>query len=342
MTEMMIDYLACVTLPMAAGFALDALFGDPLSRFHPVVLTGKLISFFDRKLRRGGKRDFYMGILTAAAVFGLSALIPALFLLLLKQTLGIWAVCAASSLHCWQMLAAKDLQEESMKVCAALERDDTEAARQAVSMIVGRDTDQLDRGGMIRAAVETVAENTSDGVTAPLFYMALFGIPGIFFYKGVNTMDSMIGYKNEKYILFGRAAAKMDDILNFIPARLTALLMILAAFLLPELDGRAAAAVFRRDRRKSASPNAGCTESVTAGALHVRLLGPAYYFGRRVEKPYIGNDDREVEAEDIRLSCRLMYLTSVMMLILCLLLQAGACLLLFRYYGTGCWPPAGW
>lgn len=320
MTESFLTtYLIHVTVPMAAGFVLDALFGDPLSGSHPVVLIGKLIDLLDRKLRRGRDRDFFTGILTAAAVSCLSALIPGLLLFLVEKTLGIWAFCAAASLLCWQMIAAKGLRKESMKVFRALVRGDTEEARSAVSMIVGRETDRLDREGIIRAAVETVAENTSDGVTAPLFYMALFGIPGIFFYKAVNTMDSMIGYKNEKYMLFGRAAARTDDALNFIPARLTALLMILAAFMLPELDGRAAAAVFMRDRKKSSSPNSGCTEAAAAGALHIRLLGPAYYFGRKLDKPYIGNPDREVEAEDIRRCCRLMYLTSVLMLILLIL-----------------------
>ena len=314
---------------MAAGFLLDYLFGDPLSAHHPVVLIGKLISVCDRKLRKGESGDFVSGMITAAIVSLTAAAVPCLFLLLIYRFLGVFICSAVSSLLCWQMLAARDLQKESMRVYDALDRDDLQAARQAVSMIVGRDTERLDCQGVIRAAVETVAENTSDGVTAPLFFMSFLGIPGLYFYKAVNTMDSMIGYKNEKYLLFGRAAAKLDDLLNYIPARITAILMIVSAAFLPGMDGREAWAVFMRDHRKSSSPNAACTESAAAGALHIRLLGPAFYFGTLVEKPFIGNDDRQAEPEDIRRTCRLMYLTSFLML---LLLMVSAAVLFFLMY----------
>ena len=189
-------------------------------------------------------------------------------------------------------------------------------------MIVGRDTAVLDRDGIIRAAVETVAENTSDGVTAPLFYMGLGGAVGAFFYKSVNTMDSMIGYKNEKYADIGWFAAKLDDVLNFIPSRLTALLMAAAAPVLG-LDGRGALRIWRRDRRKHASPNSAQTESACAGALHVRLAGDAWYFGKLHKKPYIGDDDRPIEAEDIRRANRLMYAASVMMLVIAAALRGA-------------------
>lgn len=313
MTEWMTLYGFLVWIPMAAGFVLDALFGDPLSGNHPVVWIGRLISLCDRFLRKG-KGDLFTGFLTVIIVCFFSSGIPSLVLYLLYVFAGKIVSCIAASLLCWQMIAARDLVRESMKVFYALEQEDLPGAIRAVSMIVGRDTASLDEKGVIRAAVETVAENTSDGVTAPLFYMALLGIPGIFFYKAVNTMDSMIGYKNEKYLFFGRTAAKLDDVLNFLPARITAVFMTAAAFLLPGNDGAAGFRMFLRDRKKSSSPNAGCTEAVTAGALHIQLLGPAFYFGKRVEKPFIGNPDREPEKEDIRRACVLMYATSVLML----------------------------
>ena len=202
-----------------------------------------------------------------------------------------------------------------MKVCRAAESGDTEAARRAVSMIVGRDTAVLDRDGIVRAAVETVAENTSDGVTAPLFYMGLGGAVGAFFYKSVNTMDSMIGYKDEKYADIGRFSAKTDDVLNYIPSRLTALLMIVAASVC-RLDGINAFRIWKRDRRNHASPNSAQTESACAGALHLRLAGDAWYFGKLHKKPYIGDNDRPVEPRDIRRANRLMYAASVLMLII--------------------------
>jgi adenosylcobinamide-phosphate synthase len=219
-----------------------------------------------------------------------------------------------SILICY-LLAARNLRDESMKICRAVENGDTEGARKAVSMIVGRDTAVLDRDGIIRAAVETVAENTSDGVTAPLFYIAFFGAVGGFFYKAANTMDSMIGYKNEKYAELGRSAARLDDVLNFIPSRLSALLMIAVCWLL-RFDAKNAFRIWRRDRRKHASPNSAQTESACAGALHLRLAGDAWYFGELHKKPYIGDDDRAIEPADIRRSNWLMYGTSVLMLLL--------------------------
>jgi adenosylcobinamide-phosphate synthase len=202
-----------------------------------------------------------------------------------------------------------------MKVCKAAEAGDTEGARKAVSMIVGRDTAVLDRAGILRAAVETVAENTSDGVTAPIFYIALGGAAAGFFYKAANTMDSMIGYRNEKYAALGYYAAKLDDILNYLPSRFTALLMIAVCPLLG-MDARSAYRIWRRDRRKHASPNSAQTESVCAGALHLRLAGDAVYFGELHHKPYIGDAVREIEPADIRRANRLMYAASAGMLLI--------------------------
>ena len=227
---------------------------------------------------------------------------------------------------CWQLVAARQLVRESRRVQTALENGDTQGARRAVSMIVGRDSDVLDRDGICRAAVETVAENASDGVIAPLFWMCLFGAAGGFFYKSVNTMDSMIGYKNEKYLYFGRAAAKADDLLNLLPSRLSALLMILVCPLLG-LDGGGALRIFLRDRRKHESPNSAQTESVCAGALGVRLAGDAVYGGVLHKKEYIGDPKRDIEPRDISRAGRLMYGASVLMLILTELFRFGVILL---------------
>jgi adenosylcobinamide-phosphate synthase len=224
------------------------------------------------------------------------------------------------SLLCWQLLAAKSLKTESMKVYHSLCDDDIESARKNVSMIVGRDTVGLDEGGITRAAVETVAENASDGVVTPLLYIMLGGAALGCLYKAVNTMDSMVGYKSDKYLHFGRAAAKLDDALNYIPSRLCALLMIVAACLL-RLDGKNAYHIWRRDKRKHASPNSAQTESVCAGALGIRLAGPASYFGKVHYKPYIGDDTRPISADDIARANKLMYAASILALIFAFLFR---------------------
>jgi adenosylcobinamide-phosphate synthase len=263
-------------LPMILGFMLDCIVGDPYSIPHPIKLIGRLIGGLEKFVRKHMRALRLGGTLLALTVILLSTLMP-LVLLVVCYRVNVFMGIAAETVLCCYMLAARCLCSESMKVCKAAESGDTEAARKAVSMIVGRDTAVLDRDGIIRAAVETVAENTSDGVTAPLFYMGIGGAVGAFFYKSVNTMDSMIGYKDEKYVDIGRFAAKLDDVLNYIPSRLTALLIAFTAPLF-RLDGRNALRVWKRDRRNHASPNSAQTESACAGALHVRLAGDAWYF----------------------------------------------------------------
>lgn len=304
-------------LPLVIGFMLDALIGDPYKLPHPIRLIGRLISALEKFVRSHFRNLTAGGVFLAVTVLLLSAG-TAFAVLLLCYCINVWLGVAAESVICYYMTAARCLRDESMKVYKA---PDTESARKAVSMIVGRDTAVLDRDGIVRAAVETVAENTSDGVTAPIMYMALFGAVGGVFYKAANTMDSMIGYRNEKYEKIGKFAAKLDDVLNFLPSRLTALTMILAAYLL-RLDGRNARKIWRRDRRKHASPNSAQTESVCAGALDIRLAGDAYYFGELHKKPYIGDDIRPIENEDIRRANRLMYVTSVITLIVSAALRA--------------------
>ncbi len=313
----MIEIWLCYCIfPMIAGFVLDLILGDPQKITHPVVFMGKLISVLEKKLLTGRKKQaskrgqFAAGCLTVLIVAVSGTLFPAAAAALcaaVHPALGM----AVSSLLCWQMLAAKSLKRESMKVCDAFRRGNMEEARQAVSMIVGRDVSVLDEEGIVKAAVETVTENTSDGVIAPMFYMTLGGPAGGWLYKSVNTMDSMIGYRNEKYEFFGKCAARTDDVLNFIPARISGILMIAAAAL-TGMDAAGALRVFLRDRKKHESPNSAQTESACAGALGIRLAGPAVYSGVRREKPYLGDALRRPEAEDICRANRLMYVTSVL------------------------------
>lgn len=296
-------------LPLICGFVLDMMIGDPYWLPHPIRAVGRLISRLEKLARSGGDLAVN-GVLLAVTVISVS-IFAALAVLAIGYFVNFWLGLALESVMCCYLIAARCLCSESTKVRRALESGDVEAARKAVSMIVGRDTSVLNEKGIARAAVETVAENTSDGVTAPLMYIGLFGAVGGFFYKAVNTMDSMIGYKNERYRKLGRFAAKLDDVLNFIPSRLTALIMILSAFVL-RLDGRGAFRIWRRDRLKHASPNSAQTESVCAGALGLRLAGDAYYFGELHKKEFIGDQVREIEPRDIARANRLMYLTSAL------------------------------
>ena len=321
---------ALTALSVFAGFGLDCLLGDPLSRLHPVVLMGKLISLFEKQLRPRfpqtppGERT--AGTIMALAVPLISAG-AGLLLLYLAWRVHPWAYFAVSAFLCWQCFAARCLMTEAKKVVTCLEKEGLSAGRRQVGMLVGRDTDSLTEPQVVKAAVETVAENTSDGVVAPLFWMALFGAAGGLFYKAVNTMDSMVGYKNDRYLQFGRCAAKFDDAVNYVPARLSALAMIGAAFLL-RLDGKGALRVWRRDRRNHASPNSAQTESACAGALGVQLGGNASYFGKLHEKPTIGDPLRPIERADVARACYLMYGTSLLLLALygMILLLGGALL----------------
>ena len=307
-------------LPIILGFILDCIIGDPYNIPHPIKLIGSLISKLEKLVRSRMKNLRLGGVFLALTVILLSTFVTLAVLYVCYHISVILGIAVESVLWCY-MLAARCLCRESMKVCDAAESGDIEKARQAVSMIVGRDTAVLDKDGIIRAAVETVAENTSDGVTAPLFYMGLGGAVGAFLYKSVNTMDSMIGYKNETYLRFGKCAAKLDDILNFLPSRLTALLMVGAAYI-TGLNGGSAWRIWRRDRFNHASPNSAQTEAVCAGALGVQLAGDAYYFGQLYKKKTIGDPLRPIENEDIRRANRLMYVTSFLMLLCCTAVRA--------------------
>lgn len=321
-----------------AGFVLDLLIGDPHFIPHPVRLIGSLISFCDKRLNCDAgynisekklnlikyKRGMLLAFTVIFATFAISVII-----IVAAYSINLYAGVIAEAVMTWQILATKCLRVESMRVYDALRTDGVDAGRRAVSMIVGRDTSVLDAAGVTRAAVETIAENTSDGVIAPMLYTAIGGPVLGFVYKAVNTMDSMLGYKNDKYMYFGRFAARLDDVVNFIPARISAYLMIAAAFIGGrQFDGKNAYGIFKRDRFNHASPNSAQTESVCAGALRVQLAGDAVYFGKLVKKKYIGDGLREIENEDIKRANRLMYITaflcellsvSVMSLVLILL-----------------------
>ena len=307
-----------MTIAVAAGFVLDLILGDPRWLYHPVRLIGHLITGTEKIIRsclpktKAGER--IGGGLLVVIFMTVSTAVPALLLYMAYSyawQLGLFL----ESFMCYQILATRSLRDESDKVYLALKEEGIEKARKAVSMIVGRDTENLTEEGVTKAAVETVAENTSDGIIAPLFYLTIGGAVLGFTYKAVNTMDSMVGYKNDRYQYFGTAAAKLDDIVNFIPARLSAVLMILAATCL-KMDWKNAIRIYRRDRHNHKSPNAAQTEAVMAGALDVELAGNAWYFGKLYQKPTIGDPIRKIEIQDIRRSHRLLYGTAILALLI--------------------------
>ena len=304
------------------AFFLDQMIGDPHQLPHPIRYIGNLITKLQYKLypkereqAKERRRGTYLVILVVTIV---TAIVGVFYLgsYALHPIIGI----VVESILTFYIFATKSLKDESMKVYDRLKTGTLEEARKAVSMIVGRDTTFLDEIGVAKAAIETVAENASDGVIAPMFYAAIGGPILGYFYKAVNTMDSMIGYKNDKYLHFGRVAAKLDDVMNYVPARLSAWLMIIVAYLSGKAySGKRAYFVYKRDRRKHASPNAAQTEAACAGALGIQLAGDAYYFGKLVKKEYLGDSIRAVEYEDIRRINVLMYKMSYLFAAICVI-----------------------
>ncbi len=301
---------------VSIGFVLDMLIGDPSYFFHPIRLIGNLISAVEKLIyKKENKNTQYMkGILLWIVVVGISFIIP-FIVIYYAHRYSMYLGLTIESILAYQIIAAKSLRYESMKVYHALKSGDLEKSRRLLSMIVGRDTKDLDEEGIIKATVETVAENTADGITAPIMYTAIFGSAFGLMYKAVNTLDSMVGYKNEKYMYFGRFSAKMDDIFNFIPSRISAVLIIIAS-LMKKYNFKTAVKIFLRDRLRHKSPNAAQTESAVAGALNIQLAGDAFYFGKLVKKPFIGDKKREVELEDIKLANRLSFVSTVIGLII--------------------------
>ena len=302
------------------GFFLDLLIGDPHGIPHPVVYIGKLIDVTEKGMRKlfpkTVRGENFAGAAVWLIVVTVSAGIP-LLVLHLAYGANCWLGLLLETILCAQILATKSLKTESMKVYQALQTGDLSKARYAVSMIVGRDTQYLDEAGVTRAAVETVAENTSDGIIAPMLFLAIGGAPLGFFYKAVNTMDSMLGYVEMPYKNVGLVPAKMDDVFNYIPARISAFLMLAAGSLLG-LDGKNGWKIFRRDRNNHSSPNSAQTESVCAGLLGLRLAGDAWYHGVLHKKKFIGDPIRQIVPEDIPLACRLLYGTAFLgLLVFC-------------------------
>ncbi len=308
------NIILCIAV--AGGYLLDRLFGDPVGRFHPVCFMGKLISFLDDNLNEefdSNGKQFVKGLLTVVIVLSVSFAFPAGIIYLCYRYANKYVLLVFAILLSDACLALHDMKKEALAVVDAIDLKGVEGGREAVSRIVGRDTSELDEQGVLRAAVESVAESTCDGVVAPLFYLLIGGPVLAFVYKAVNTMDSMLGYKNEKYLYFGKAAALLDDMFNFIPSRIAGLVWCFAAFACEE-DGKGAFRIWKRDRYNHESPNSAQTESACAGSLGLRLGGDAVYFGEVKEKPYIGDDTREIERQDVARACRLMTETSFIVL----------------------------
>ena len=299
------------------GFCIDLLLGDPRWLYHPVQAIGWLIVKLEPPLRRAfpdsDRGQVRAGVALVILVVGITGLVSGGVLWGL-HLLHPMAGFAGEVILCWLILAAKSLRTESMKVVKALETGTLDDGRRAVSMIVGRDTEHLSEEEVLKAAVETVAENASDGILAPLLFAAVLGPVGGICYKAVNTMDSMVGYKNDQYLYFGRAAAKLDDVLNFLPARISGFLMAAAAFL--GFDGKNAFRIFFRDRKNHASPNSAHTEAACAGALGLQLGGTHDYFGKPVVKPTIGDDLRAVTRGDVAAANRLALTTALLALLI--------------------------
>lgn len=312
-----------ITAAIIIGFLIDCILGDPVKLPHPVRLIGWWISALEKLYRRifpktpAGEK--WAGIAMTLSVLLITGTAAGAVLWLLSK-LHYMLVFVVYCIICWQVVAAKCLSLEAMKVQRVIEKNDLNSARYQISMLVGRDTANMSFEEVAKAAVETVAENTSDGVIAPLFWVMIAGPVGGLLYKAVNTMDSMVGYKNDRYIHFGRFAAKLDDLVNYLPARISALAMIAASFIL-RFDAKSAWKIWRRDRRKHASPNSAQTEAVCAGALNIRLAGNASYFGKVHEKPFIGDPVRAIKAEDIRNSCLLMRTASIISLVIFALIR---------------------
>lgn len=325
----LIEIIKLQLIALILGFVLDLIIGDPHGWPHMVIFMGRVVSFLEKWLIKWRNKILAGGILVILVISACVG-VP-MIVLIIAYNLSPIIYVFLEAIIIWQCLAMKSLRDESYLVYEKLEQGDIVEARKAVSMIVGRDTERLDVTGVTKAAVETVAENASDGVGAPLFYIFFLGAIGGVLYKSVNTMDSMIGYKNDKYMEFGRCAARLDDVFNFLPSRLCALIMILGSGLL-SMDIEGAYRIWKRDRRNHASPNSAQTESVMAGALGVQLAGDSYYFGKLVKKPYIGDGARVIEIVDIIKSHNLLYVTGFLLLGLMLIIKGLLYVCLYAWW----------
>ena len=300
-------------LALIIGYVLDLLIGDPHSMPHPIRLIGNWISYIENKIYRDNKLTGVLLVIFVTIPVTIITLALTIVSFYISPILGT----VLESIFVFYCLATKSLSVESGNVIKSLESEGLDSARRSLSMIVGRDTKDLSEEQVIKAAVETVAENTSDGVVAPLIYLAIGGATLGMLYKSCNTMDSMVGYKNDKYKNFGWCAAKLDDILNYIPSRICALLIILAAFILKHFDGMNAFKIWKRDRLNHKSPNSAQSESAYAGAMGLKLAGGAFYFGKWVDKPFIGDEKNPIDRRDVYRSHQLLYMTSIICEVIC-------------------------
>lgn len=309
-------------ISLTLGYILDLILGDPQGLPHPIRLIGNSINKIENALRKNIKtsEDEKRAGFILWLIVVLSSFIISYLMLALASKISTAFAVILEAIMCYYILATKCLRDESMKVYYKLKDNKLIEARKFLSYIVGRDTQSLDETAIIKATVETVSENTSDGVIAPLIFILIGGAPLGFMYKAINTLDSMVGYKNEKYINIGRFSAIADDVANYIPARLSAYIMILASIIL-KLDYKNAYKIYKRDRYNHLSPNSAHTESVCAGALGIELAGGSYYNGIYIEKPTIGDNLKNVEIEDIKAANNLMYTTSILCLLLGIVLK---------------------
>jgi len=311
-----------MSMNVIAAYILDLIIGDPQGYPHPVRLIGKLISFIERNLRKitkTGRQERIAGyFLCAIVVF--TSYISGYFIIYMLKEVNVYLGKISEVLLIYTCLATNDLAKSANKVYEPLKRNDLVEARKMLSFIVSRDTENLDLGDIIRGTVETVAENISDGIIAPLFYAFIGGAPLALAYKASSTLDSMVGYKNEKYANIGYASAKLDDILNFLPSRITGLLIVASSFLLG-YDYENSFHVLKRDRLKHESPNSAHGEAAIAGALNVELGGLNYYFGKPELKPKLGDGKEALTLEHIKDSIKIMYMTSFLGLVLFFVLK---------------------
>ncbi len=303
-------------IPLAA-LVVDTVYGDPRSNYHPVVLIGNLISFYENKLypkvKTSNGNMFFRGMIVVLLVLLTVGLLTG-FLVWLGNQAGILLYAALSTVILYFTMTPRALARDGLEIYHLLKDGDIVTARKRLSWIVGRDTENLEEGDIARGTIETVAENTTDGIISPLFYFLLFGPIGAMVYRAGNTMDSMLGYKNDRYLFFGRFAARLDDVLNYIPARITFVLFVVAAYLL-QLDGKNATKIGLRDAPKHPSPNGGYAEATVAGAMHVRLGGYNYYEGKPEFREYMGDPEVPLKADHIQTSIMMMYGATILFIL---------------------------
>lgn len=294
---------------LTIGYLLDLIIGDPQNPIHPIRLIGNLCKKLEKIFRETLKDSLKVAGLLTWIFSVVIVYLVSFFIVKISFSINYIVGIVISGIMIYFAISTKALKVEGLKVIKFLLKNDIDGARNQLSYIVGRDTKSLDKEGILRAVVETIAENMSDGVVAPIFYAGLFGAPFAFVYKAVNTMDSMFGYKNDKYKDFGFFPAKLDDVFNYIPARLTGYLIVLAAFIL-KLDYKNSYKIYRRDRNNHSSPNSAHPEAAVAGALGLKLGGANYYFGKLVEKPTIGDEIKKIDIDDVNKTNNILYLVS--------------------------------